>query len=162
MAWLDSAPLVVLEVSLEGSILSGNGHAQELLTCTGGVKELGLEDALQRSLSAPQLLQVTLPGRAGPVALLLKLWRDGEVVRLVGHDLRPLQQQLVEETRSRLAAVSQELRAPLHGMVGLAQALQQMPTLAAPVKKQCLSAAGFKSHHMASKTIHTPTVCKAS
>ena len=147
MAWLHSAPLVVLEVSLEGSILSGNGHAQELLTCTGGVKELGLEDALQRSLSAPQLL---------------KLWRDGEVVRLVGHDLRPLQQQLVEETRSRLAAVSQELRAPLHGMVGLAQALQQMPTLAAPVKKQCPSAAGFKSHHMASKTIHTPTVCKAS
>ena len=127
MAWLDSAPLVALEISLEGSILSANAHAQQLLLGSD-VKALGLSEALQRALVQPELLQATLPTVKGPVPLLLQLWRDDQVVRLVGHDVAPLQR----------LALAQELRAPLHGMVGLAQALAKMPALAAPVKKQRL------------------------
>ncbi|CAE7428714.1 luxQ [Symbiodinium natans] len=156
---LQLAKVPIFDFDLDGKLLRFNEAAGEILgfsdESTGHeVSSLLPEAHFQEALRAAQALEVkdscAVPGlvevrRKGTegnrdmlvlLKLVLRLEGSDKSVTAIGQDLCEVGQKAVEEKKKSLnAIVSQEVRTPLHGMVGLATAMEKTAA-SAGAKKQ--------------------------
>ena len=147
---IESAKILLFKVSLDGQILGWNEKAAELFSDGQDLPKIQklvvrrnkqFDEVFTKCATSPPseaLFEATMKCQDDVhLPVLLSLVRNENVINVLGLVISSLEQKLVEDMQNRLTSlVTQELRSPLNGMVGLTTALCKSPALSAPMKKQ--------------------------